>query len=248
MRRFFVEPENITGAHALLTGNEARHIASVLRLAAGDAVTLFDGSGSYYETLITRVSPGRVETKIVAITPFMAMDAAAHPSLHLAIGLLKGKKMDFIIQKVTELGIASVRPFRSRFCAAPDPLPGRIDRWQRIAREACKQCNRPTPPKLHGVTSLEELLAAAAEEENGLKLIFWEEEGQGPLQEALAAAPAAGSAIVLVGPEGGFSQAEVTLAAEAGFQPVTLGRRILRAETAALAAAAILQHTLGNLQ
>jgi 16S rRNA (uracil1498-N3)-methyltransferase len=194
MRRFFVEPENITGAHALLTGNEARHIASVLRLAAGDAVTLFDGSGSYYETLITRVSPGRVETKIVAITPFMAMDAAAHPSLHLAVGLLKGKKMDFIIH------------------------------------------------------SLEELLAAAAEEENGLKLIFWEEEGQGPLQEALAAAPAAGSAIVLVGPEGGFSQAEVTLAAEAGFQPVTLGRRILRAETAALAAAAILQHALGNLQ
>ena len=105
MRRFFVEPENITGAHALLTGNEARHIASVLRLAAGDAVTLFDGSGSYYETLITRVSPGRVETKIVAITPFMAMDAAAHPSLHLAIGLLKGKKMDFIIQKWRQVGI-----------------------------------------------------------------------------------------------------------------------------------------------
>ena len=248
MRRFFVDPENITGAHALLTGNEARHIASVLRLAAGDAVTLFDGSGSYYETLITGVSPGRVETKIVAITPYMAMDGETHPLLHLAVGLLKGKKMDFVIQKATELGIASVHPFRSQFCAAPDPSPGRFERWQRIGREACKQCNRPTPPKLHGVATLAELLAAAAEDRHGLKLIFWEEEGQTPLQDVLAAAPAAESAIVLVGPEGGFSQEEVTLAVEAGFQPVTLGRRILRAETAALAAVAILQHALGNLQ
>ena len=248
MRRFFVDPENITGAQAVLTGSEARHIASVLRLAAGDAVTLFDGSGSYYETLITGVSPGRVETKIIAIKPYMAMEGETLHALHLAVGLLKGKKMDLVIQKATELGVTSVRPFRSQFCAAADPSPNRFERWQRIAQESCKQCNRPIPPKLHGASSLEELLAAAAEERNGLQLIFWEEEGQIPLQQALAAVPAAGSAIVLVGPEGGFSRAEVTLAAEVGFQPVTLGRRILRAETAALAAVAILQHALGNLQ
>lgn len=248
MRRFFVDPENITGTDAVLTGSEARHLVSVLRLSAGDAVTLFDGSGSYYETLITRASPGRVETRIVAITPYLAQDGKVPPALHLAIGLLKGKKMDFVIQKTTELGITSVRPFRSQFSVAPDPSPDRFDRWERIAREACKQCNRPVPPELQRVTFLEELLAAAAEERHGLKLIFWEEEGQTPLQQALVAAPAAGSAIVLVGPEGGFSQTEVLLAAEAGFQSVSLGRRILRAETAALAVVAILQHGLGNLE
>ena len=247
MRRFFVEPENIVGPHAFLTGSEARHISAVLRLAAGTTITLFDGSGSYYEALLTKITPNRVETKIVSITPYIEASEDIRPALHLGLGLLKGKKMDFIIQKITELGIESLRPFHSQYCVAHDPAAGRVSRWQKIAIAACKQCNRPKPPDLHDVTGFKELLSRAGNDEYDLKLIFWEEERQKPLQEMLGSIRDIKSALVLIGPEGGFSSGEVAQAAAAGYQPVTLGSRILRAETAAIAAASILQHELGNL-
>jgi len=247
MRHFFIDPENIVGANAVLTGTEARHISTVLRLSTGTTITLFDGSGSYFEALLTKISPTRVETRIVSIVPYLDATVDFRPALHLGIGLLKGKKMDFIIQKITELGIESLRPFRSQFCAAHDPAAGRLSRWQKIALEACKQCNRPKPPDLHEVTGFKDLLSVPGGDEHDLKLIFWEEEGQKPLQGTLGALSEIKSALILIGPEGGFSSAEVEDAVAAGYQPVTLGSRILRAETAALAAVSILQHKLGNL-
>jgi 16S rRNA (uracil1498-N3)-methyltransferase len=247
MRRFFVDPENIVGPHAVLTGTEARHISSVLRLSTGTVITLFDGSGSYYEALLTKIGPNRVETKIVSIVPYIDIGEDLRPALHLGIGLLKGKKMDFIIQKITELGIKSLRPFRSQYCAAQDPAAGRFSRWQKIVLEACKQCNRPKPPFLHEVTDFKNLLSISGENEHELKLIFWEEGGQKSLQEALGSLGEIKSALVLIGPEGGFSPAEVAYAVGAGYQPATLGSRILRAETAVVAAVSILQHELGNL-
>ena len=247
MRRFFVDPENIIDAYAVLTGTEARHISAVLRLTTGTTVTLFDGSGSYYEAMLTKISPARVEARIVAITPYIDTAADFHPALHLGMGLLKGKKMDFIIQKITELGIESLHPFRSDYCAALDAAAGRLSRWQKIALEACKQCNRPKPPDLHEAKDFIELLSLPENDEHGLKLIFWEEAEQKPLQETLAQLPEIKSALVLIGPEGGFSSGEVAHAVAAGYQPVSLGRRILRAETAAIAAVSILQHELGNL-
>jgi len=247
MRRFFVDPENIVGPLAYLTGSEARHISTVLRLAIGTTITLFDGSGSYYEALLTKITPGRAEAKIVSITPYIEASEDIRPALHLGLGLLKGKKMDFIIQKITELGIDSLRPFRSQYCAAHAPAAGRFSRWHKIAVAACKQCNRPKPPSLHDVTGFKELLSHAGKDEHDLKLIFWEEERQKPLQEILGSVRDIKSALVLIGPEGGFSSGEAAHAIAAGYQPVTLGSRILRAETAAIAAASILQHKLGNL-
>ena len=247
MRRFFIDPENIAGAHAVLTGSEARHIHTVLRLATGTTVTLFDGSGSYFEALLTKISPSRVEARIISISPYLAAEAGSHSSLHLGLGLLKGKKMDFIIQKMTELGIECIYPFRSDYCAAIDGAAGRLGRWRKIALEACKQCNRPKPPSLVETMDFKELLSLSGTEKHELKLIFWEAEGQKPLREILDPAPEAKSALVLIGPEGGFSSTEVAAAVAAGFQPVSLGRRILRAETAAIAAASILQYELGNL-
>lgn len=247
MRRFFVDPENIAGAHAFLTGQEARHIANVLRLAPGATITLFDGSGTYYKALLTRITPNRVETRIVSITPYIDTGETGRPALHLAIALLKGKKMDFLVQKSTELGVESLRPFRSQYCAVREDAANKISRWQKIAREACKQCNRPKPPAVYKTADFTDLLAAAGQEQIDLKIIFWEETGGKTLQETLGSLPEIKSAMVLIGPEGGFSSTEVADALAAGFTAVTLGRQILRSETAAIAALSILQFKLDNL-
>src|SRR5210317_22683 len=128
MRRFFIDPENITGSTAVLTGPEARHISTVLRLSTGTTIILFDGSGSYYEALLTRISPNRIETKIVTITPYIDTGEETHPALHLGIGLVKGKKMDLIIQKITELGVVGLHPFRSRYSAVQGKTKDRLSR------------------------------------------------------------------------------------------------------------------------
>jgi 16S rRNA (uracil1498-N3)-methyltransferase len=248
MRRFFTEPENINGSKAVLTGSEARHISTVLRLPAGEKIVLFDGSGSYYEALLTRVSTSRVETKIVTITPYIDTGDETHPALHLGIGLVKGKKMDLIIQKITELGVAGLHPFHSRYCAAQGKTKDRLSRWQKIAIEACKQCNRPKPLDINPTQDIKELLSKDAEKVHDLKLIFWEnKEGQKSLREIFAPLKKIQSMMILIGPEGGFSADEVELAIDAGYEPVTMGSRILRVETAAITAVSILQHELGNL-
>ena len=247
MRRFFVEPENIKGPIAILTGTEARHISTVLRLSPETIITFFDGSGSYYEARITKISPARVETKILSITPYIESAEESISALHLAVGLLKGKKTDFIIQKCTELGVESVRPFHSLYCAVQGVVSGKLGRWQKIALEACKQCNRPKPPYLHEVTDYNTLLSLSENHDYDLKIIFWEDEKQNSLQDTFAASGEMRSVLALIGPEGGFSSVEALAAIAAGFQPVTMGSRILRAETAALAAVSILQHELGNL-
>ena len=247
MRRFFVEPEKIRGPIAILTGTEARHVSTVLRLNPETIITLFDGSGSYYEARIKKISPARVETKILSIIPYIEAAEDSSSALHLAVGLLKGKKTDFLIQKCTELGIESLRPFHSQYCAVHGVGSGKLGRWQKIALEACKQCNRPKPPDVHEVTDHTTLLSLSENHNHDLKIIFWEDEKQNSLQETLAASGEARSVLALIGPEGGFSSGEALAAIAAGFQPVTMGSRILRAETAALAAVAILQHELGNL-
>ena len=248
MRRFFVAPENISGSTAVLTGPEARHISTVLRLSTGTTIILFDGSGSYFEAVLTKISPSRVETKIVSITPYIESAEDFHPALHLGVGLLKGKKMDLGIQKITELGVAGLSPFRSRYCVAQDHGKDRISRWQKIALEACKQCNRPKPPEINPAKKLNELLSGPGEDSHGLKLIFWEnKEGQKALREIFAPLNKLNSVMVLIGPEGGFSTDEVALAADSGYEPVTMGSRVLRSETAVITAVSILQHELGNL-
>ena len=248
MRRFFVAPENITGSTAVLTGPEARHIATVLRLSTGITIILFDGTGTYYEAVLTKISPSKVETKIVSITPYIETAEDLHPRLHLGIGLLKGKKMDLIIQKSTELGVAGLHPFRSRYCVAQDHAKDRLSRWQKIAIEACKQCNRPKAPEMNPIKDFKELLSGSGEDIHDLKLIFWEnKEGQKPLREIFAPLKKIHSVMVIIGPEGGFSTDEVEEAIDAGYEPVTMGSRILRSETAAITAVSILQHELGNL-
>jgi len=248
MRQFFVAPENITGSTAVLTGQEARHIATVLRLSIGTAIILFDGSGTYYEAVLTKISPSRIETKIISIIPYIDTGEDLHPALHLALGLLKGKKIDFVIQKTTELGIAGLHPFHSRYCVAKNHAESRLQRWQKIALEACKQCNRPKPPDINPTKNYTDMLSVSREADHDVKLIFWENKmGQKTIREIFAPLKKVNSVIILIGPEGGFSTEEVRQAIDAGYEPVTMGSRILRAETASIAAVSIIQHELGNL-
>jgi len=246
MRRFFIDPQQVSGNHAILTGPEAHHLIAVLRLKVGEHVLLFDGGGQTYEAQIDRVAGGRVETTLLA---GWREEPTRQPALHVGLALLKGKKMDFCLQKATELGVAAIHPFVSSFCAGrldqADRELRQKDRWARIIQEACKQCNRPVAPACRPLTAFDTLIDTAGEFD--LKLICWEGERRQGLTDLLREGPAGGALLVLIGPEGGFSQTEIDRALTAGFQPVSLGRRVLRAETAALAVIAIIQYLLGNL-
>jgi 16S rRNA (uracil1498-N3)-methyltransferase len=249
MHRFFIDPTAPTDTRAVLTGEEAHHLISVLRLKVGAPIQLFDGLGRTYEAEVEKISKNRVEAAILSTAEEPVAEKAA---LHLGLALLQGKKMDFIMQKATELGVAGLHPFIASFSNARHTATHReakrLERWQKITREACKQCNRPQLPSCYPVVDFDTLLEEASQADYDLKLLFWEGEKSQGLQGIVHAPDHPCSVMILIGPEGGFSKEEAEQAKAAGFQPITLGKRILRAETAALTAVAILQHLLGNLE
>jgi 16S rRNA (uracil1498-N3)-methyltransferase len=241
MRRFFVSVSDIDGSSATLTGSEAHHLQHVLRLKPGSQITLFDGTGTTYEGEILALAP----TVKINITKVNQEDQN-RPRLHLGQALIKPKKTELVVQKATELGIDSITVFTSRYCAVKEPSADKQERWQRIAMESCKQCNRSTPPQINRIASFNDCISAAGSD---LKMIFWEETADLDLKgvaEIIAKNPPA-AVFYMIGPEGGLTDEEVTLAKKHGFLSVTLGKQILRAETAAIAAGAVLQYLLGNM-
>ena len=249
MHRFFIDPEDITYTRAVLTGEEAHHLISVLRLKVGASIQLFDGLGRTYAAEVKNISKGRVKAAILSMAEEPVAERAA---LHLGLALLKGKKMDFVMQKATELGVAGLHPFIATYSNARQIKAireaKRLERWQKIIREACKQCNRPQPPTCDPVVDFDSFLEETSQGNYDLKLLFWEGERSQGLQGIVQVPDQPCSVMILIGPEGGFSMEEAERAKAAGFQPISLGKRILRAETAALTAIAILQHLLGNLE
>ena len=242
LRRFFINPTDITGDTAQLTGPEAHHLRTVLRLSPGDPIIFFDGTGARYQARIERILKDRVTATIYG----QDRDLPAKVRLHLGQALLKGQKMDLILQKATELGVEAIWPFSSEHGIRKPLRETQLERWQRIVLEACKQCDRAKPPEIEDTREITELMTHPPACD--VKLIFWEHEAQQTLPEVLAdQATECRSVLFLLGPEGGFSEAEVACARQEGFRPVSLGPRILRAETATLAATAILQFALGNL-
>lgn len=242
MRRFFIENSEIDGSLATMTGNEAHHLQHVLRLKPGTHITLFDGTGTTYEGEVITLDP----TVKVNITKTNPLDES-RTRLHLAQALIKPKNTELVIQKATELGVDSITVYTSRYCAVKKPPEDKLERWQRIAMESCKQCNRATPPQINQIVSLEECIKAASDSD--LKIIFWEENSDLSLKdvaEMINKEPPS-SVYYVIGPEGGLTDEEVALAKKLGFLSVTLGKQILRAETASIAAGAILQYLLGNL-
>lgn len=241
MRRFFIEPAKIIGHTAFLTEKDARHLTSVLRMKEGEEIYLFDGTGKSYRANIEKISRKEVRAKIIS----SEIALSSSPSLHLGQGLLKGKKMDFIVQKATELGVATLHPFVSQHSAAKTPAAAKTSRWNRISLESCKQCGRPVPLECLSATDFKSLVSLP--DGYDLKLLFWEKEQTQTVHPFFSPPKSYNSIFVLIGPEGGFSEQEVDIAIASGFKTVTLGKLTLRAETATLASVAVLQYLLGNL-
>jgi 16S rRNA (uracil1498-N3)-methyltransferase len=244
MRYFFVDPTQLAGARAVLEGSEASHLRNVIRLKRGDEVGLVDGIGFEYRAVIDRIVTGRVELEITA-----RKMSAGKPLLPLTVAqaFLKEKKMDLVVRQLSELGVTRFVPFVcERVVARPEILRGsfRRERWHKIAVESLKQCRRGDVMSIEEVHRFDELLARGRE--HALALLFWEN-ATAPMPVAAAGRPKPASVLAVLGPEGGFSEAEAQAAQAAGFHSVRLGPRILKAETAAVAACAIVQYQFGDL-
>lgn len=238
MRRFYINPESISKGLAILSPEESRHVATVLRLEAGTAIELFDGTGYVYQGLVLTTTQKRITVEI--LSRYQEVDADA-PQLYLFQSILKGKKMDFLVQKATELGVHSFCPIHSQYTENHRNLSRQVERWQRIMLESCKQCKRALPMEVVQVARIDEIDASRFKR----PLVLWEGEKSTHLDGTMVTydSPMA----LLVGPEGGFPQREIDAAIIKGFTPVSLGTRILRSETAALSAVAILQFLSGAL-
>ena len=236
MHRFFFNPDQQTGNQIWITGSEARHIKTVLRMRIGNKVELFDGMGSRIAGQITRVGSREVVIRILSHRT-ESQDTAP---LTLVQAMLKGKKMEMLIQKATEPGVHTFIPLITRYCEK-QARSERGERWQRIMLEACKQCGRPVPMQIMKPVLLEQLSLPT----DCNRIMAWEDEDSRPLTSDLFYDNT--PTTLLIGPEGGFHPSEISHCRDLGFNTVSLGSRILRAETAAIATVAIIQHLTHNL-
>lgn len=245
MARFFINRENIQSASATLAGQEFDHLRRVLRLTVGDVVTLFDDAGWEHEAVIAGLHADHGELKIRR-----SYEAGKESPLQLtlALGVTKGEKMDFVVEKATELGVAAILPFTSSFTVPKlddKKIAKRSERWRKIALSAAKQCGRTQVPEILPLCEFRHMVAGAGDRE--LRLLFWEKETAQSLRQVHGSNADAPAILVVIGPEGGLSSAEAELALARGFHSVHLGRRILRAETAAVTALSLVQFLWGDL-
>ncbi len=242
-RRFYAPPEAFADCAVTLSDDESHHLMRVLRLTIGDEIAVFDGCGNEYLCRFVAV-----QGKQGILERFSALtDAVESPlALTLAQGLAKGEKFDFIVQKATELGVTRIVPLLSDYADVklnPQQAEKRLERWQRISLEALKQCGRRKLVEISQPLTLSEVLEANQKQ----PMLCFNERGGIGLQSALAQIVPQQPVSVLIGPEGGWSDAEIDLLNQHHSQAVSLGRRILRTETAAIVALALLQYMLGDL-
>lgn len=239
MHRCFVENCIDTQKTVVLTGDEAKHISRVLRLRAGDCVEVCDGSGITYPGEILNISKTEVE---IALGEGKMDDSEPKTKVLLFAGLSKGAKMELVIQKSVELGVSAVIPVETEFAVAKE---GKQERWQRIAFEAAKQCKRPKVPEIWEAVSFKK--AAEMLKNCDIALCAYEKEEQVSVKAALEHADNIETCGIFVGPEGGFSETEMQYLKELGVPTVSLGKRILRTETAAIVFLAIVMYILGEM-
>jgi len=228
-----------------LADDTVRYLRSVLRLGPGDEVLFFDGTGWEYRAVIERLESRGASARIVAR---QRVPLEIPVRVTLAQALPKGDKMEFIVQKATELGAARIIPFRSSRTIprrTEERAAKRLERWRRIAAEAAEQCGRGDVPEITGTVSYAEALGMARP--GSVKILFWESETERSVREILKTEKtrSAKEFFLVVGPEGGFSGEEAQTAREAGFITTSLGALVLRVETAALAILAIFQYECG---
>ncbi len=229
--RFFITPEAVRGPQIIMTGDDLRHIRTVLRKQPGDLLILLDGKGKEYTARIVRME----RTEIIAEVVGEITREAPHPIITLCQGLPKADKMDWIVQKAAELGVANIVPLvTERTIVKVKDEEKRIVRWQKIAREAAMQSGRADVPVIEPMRELDAFIKTVVPQEDRLLLLPWEE-GTVPIKDILRGTSGTKKIIVLIGPEGGFSEAEAEAARARGFSLVSLGSNILRTETAAVA-------------
>lgn len=237
-RIFHSSPLSI-GDKLLLDDDAANHVGRVLRMTAGESLCLFNGDGSLYPASITAVGKKSVE---VCINNKQDNPVESPLRIHLGQGISRGDRMDFVIQKAVELGVSAITPLFTERCGVKldaERLQKRTEQWQKIAISACEQSGRSVVPVVHTALPLEKWLAQV---DNCLKLTL------DPWTDAtIKSQDPKGAVRLVIGPEGGFTDAEVSLTQQAGFLPVRLGPRVLRTETAALTAISALQLQWGDL-
>ena len=245
LHRIFVSSENITQDRIILHGEVLKKLRLVLRLKPKDTLSVFDNSGFEYLAQIVSLSPKAGELKILERT-----NPPRHSPLkiHLGQAVPKAQKMDFIIQKATELGVGAIHPF---FSSRTTPrfnhsqAMKKIERWQKIAQEASRQSGRIDIPTVNPAVEFVELLTVPSE--SSLKIILHKAPPRNSLKNFFTTHQDKHRIFFLVGPEGGFAPEEITRAFDHGFQPLGLGERILRTETVVLTFLSILQYEMGDL-
>ena len=249
-RRFYAPPEAFAPdvKSATLSTEETRHLRDVLRLKHGDEVYVFDGAGREFRGEVRSISRDSTDIDVIAEVTHTCPESPL--DLALAVTLLKGEKFDLVVQKATELGVTSLVPIITSRAdvkiKSDDDSERKVSRWQRIALEATKQCGRALLMKIEAPISFAQLInqpAKAGED----RFMFAEREGVSFETALQALTNRPDKVTALIGSEGGFSDEEIAQARHSDWKIVTLGGRIMRAETAAIAIAALLQHRFGDL-
>jgi 16S rRNA (uracil1498-N3)-methyltransferase len=245
VHRFFLPPEYIVEDNVTLPADVASQLSRVLRARVGDEIVVLDDTGMEY-----LVKLGAIDRDSASGTVISKSQSQGEPSVAITLyqGILKADRFEYVLQKGSELGLTSFVPMNChRTISQNRPSPSRYTRWRKIITEAAEQSGRGRLPVLHEVIDFD----SACEKATGVSLIPWEEERATSLKSSLtewaSAADATSSINILIGPEGGFTADEVELAKKNGITPVTLGRRILRAETAGLVTATAVLYELGEL-
>lgn len=233
MHSFFIEPGLSVGQRGFLDAEESAHAARVLRLRAGEQARLIDGAGHAFTGVLETIDAKQTGFMLQAEAP--SRESCARVTVYQ--GLPKADKMEWITQKLTELGVSRIVPVEMRFCVARAGKAGKDARLMRIAREAVKQCGRSACPQIEQAMSFKQALCDMQQRQ--LMLMPWECADGCTLRRALRGQFGARDIGILIGPEGGISPEEAEAAQKSGARAVTLGARILRTETASIASAAI---------
>ena len=223
-----------------LEAGPARHLTSALRMSSGQSLIVFNGKGGEYKAELVDAKKGKAT---VLINEFVDIDRESSLSIHLAIGISRGERMDWIVQKATELGISEITPLFTERCEVKlsgDRLDKKVGHWQQVAISACEQSQRNRVPAINNPLKLEQWQTSC---DASLKLVLHHRTDKSlkDMQQ-----PSAQTAL-LIGPEGGLSDTEIEQAMALDFQPLGLGPRVLRTETAPLAAISILQSLWGDM-
>lgn len=254
MHRFLIKPDDIHHDTLIVTGEDAKHMLQVLRFKPGDVFLAFDGTGLEYEAEVASIGKSSVTGQVIR-----TYKPGTEPDKRVVLfqGLPKTDKMDWIVQKSVELGVGVIVPMSTQYSVVrmnEKGLDGKLERWNRIAREACKQSGRVIVPEVKAPMAYPDALkwwSGKVEETSegaAITVYCYENEGKKCLKDLFKCynIDHVRSAGIFIGPEGGFSEEEARLAQEHRFSPVSLGKRILRTETAAIAVLSVVMHEMGE--